>query len=135
MHPKRCELRRLIGWALEMRILANENFPGDAVTAMRGAGHDVAWVRALRPGISDVDVLAWGLAEGRILVTFDKDFGELAFKSNPPANCGIILFRIRKQSPEYVANRAVEILNARTDWAGHFSVVEDDRVRMTRLRP
>ena len=36
-----------------MRFLANENFPGDAVTALQAAGHDVVWVRTAEPGTED----------------------------------------------------------------------------------
>lgn len=53
-----------------MRILADENFPGDAVAALREQGHDVAWVQSDSPGISDTEVLARAQTEGRILVTF-----------------------------------------------------------------
>jgi predicted nuclease of predicted toxin-antitoxin system len=74
-----------------MRILANENFPGDAVTALQQRGHDVVWVRTDAPGSSDVEILARAQREERIVVTFDKDF-ELAFRSSPPAFGGIILF-------------------------------------------
>jgi hypothetical protein len=38
-----------------MRFLANENIPGDAVTTLREAGHDGAWIRADSPGLSDVE--------------------------------------------------------------------------------
>jgi hypothetical protein len=55
-----------------MRILANENFPGDAVMALRARGHDVAWVRTDAPGSDDAEVLARALAEDRTVVTFDK---------------------------------------------------------------
>ena len=34
-----------------MRLLANENFPGDAVETLRARGHDVAWVRSDAPGM------------------------------------------------------------------------------------
>ncbi|HET7087568.1 MAG TPA: DUF5615 family PIN-like protein [Anaerolineae bacterium] len=116
-----------------MRILANENFPGDAVNALRNQGHDVAWVRTDAPGTSDVDVLAHAQRENRIVVTFDKDFGELAFRARLPASSGIILFRISAPSPAHVARVAVAALESRTDWAGHFTVVEDRRIRMTPL--
>jgi len=116
-----------------MQFLANENFPGAAVMALREAGHDVFWVRESSPGISDEMVLAAATRFGRLLITFDKDFGELAFRSFLPASSGVVLFRIRKQSAEYIAKRAVEILAGRQDWAGHFSVIEDDRIRMTPL--
>ncbi len=116
-----------------MRILANENFPGDAVEALRQQGHDVAWVRTDAPGSSDQAVLQRAQAEDRIVVTFDKDFGELAFRVKLPASCGIILFRISTASPQQVARAAVAALESRTDWAGNFSVVEDRRIRVTPL--
>ena len=67
-----------------MRLLADENFPGAAVAALEAAGHDVVWVRTEAPGTIDSDVLAWAAREERILLTFDKDFGELARGSALP---------------------------------------------------
>jgi predicted nuclease of predicted toxin-antitoxin system len=116
-----------------MRILADENFPGDAVTALRERGHDVLWVRTVAPGVSDREVLARAQAEDRIVITFDKDFGELAFRFGLPATSGIILFRLAARSASGVARLASAALETRTDWAGHFSVIEEDRVRMTPL--
>jgi len=86
-----------------MRILANENFPGEAVDTLRLYGHDVAWVRTDAPGSSDQQVLEWARTDDRILITFDKDFGELAFRSRLPASSGIILFRISTPSSAHVA--------------------------------
>ncbi len=116
-----------------MRILANENFPLDAVEALRQQGYDVAWVRTVAPGSSDQAVLQRAQVEDRIVVTFDKDFGELAFRAKLPASSGIILFRISTASPQDVARAAVTALSSRTDWAGNFSVVEDKRIRVTPL--
>jgi predicted nuclease of predicted toxin-antitoxin system len=82
-----------------MRLLANENVPGDAVTALRRQGYDVVWIWEDSPGVSDIQVLARAHKEDRILITFDKDFGELAFRYGLPATCGIILFRIVTSSP------------------------------------
>lgn len=116
-----------------MRILANENFPGKAVASLIDRGHDVIWVRTEAPGISDQDVLSRAQAEGRVLITFDKDFGELAFRYGLPSKCGVVLFRMAAPSPEHVARVAVAALESRDDWQGHFAVVEDARVRMTPL--
>ncbi len=114
-----------------MRILANENFPGEAVDALRREGHDVVWIRTEAPGSSDKEVLQRAQSEMRILVTFDKDFGELAFHLGLPASNGIILFRIQASTPGYVAPIAVTALATRQDWIGHFSVIEEERIRMT----
>jgi predicted nuclease of predicted toxin-antitoxin system len=70
-----------------MRFLANENFPRAAVEALEKAGHDVTWVRVAAPGASDSDVLSKAAHEGRILLTFDKDFGEFARAAALPATC------------------------------------------------
>jgi hypothetical protein len=116
-----------------MRFLANENFPGVGVKALEAAGHDVAWVRATAPGMADPDVLAWAVREDRILLTFDKDFGELARASTLPSACGVVLFRIRMPRASAAGQRLVKIIAERDNWAGHFSVVEPGRVRMRPL--
>ena len=113
-----------------MRFLANENFPGDAVASMRTAGHDVIWVRTDAPGLKDEDVLAWGEREKRVLLTFDKDFGELAWHARLPASCGIVLFRMPMPAPAQVGAALAARIAERSDWAGHFSVIEPVRVRM-----
>jgi hypothetical protein len=46
-----------------MRFLANENFPGVAVSVLRTAGHDGVWLRTAAPGTSDPEVLASRLSD------------------------------------------------------------------------
>jgi predicted nuclease of predicted toxin-antitoxin system len=115
-----------------MRLLANENFPTDAAQSLREAGHDVGWIRADSPGVPDPVVLARAVREGRVLVTFDKDFGDLAFHSGLPTGCGVILFRLRAGTSAELAQQIVAALSQRSDWEGHFAVVEPGKVR---LRP
>jgi predicted nuclease of predicted toxin-antitoxin system len=92
-----------------MRFLANENFPGAAVTALQAAGHDVVWVRIAAPGTTDPDVLAWAARDERMLLTLDKDFGELARGSALPRTCGpaahadVEASRRRRCPPGYTA--------------------------------
>ena len=116
-----------------MRILANENFPGLAITALRSRGHDVVWVRTDSPGSKDRVILERAQTENRVLVTFDKDFGELAFRLKLPISSGVILFRITTPSPMSAAEKVVATLESRTDWLGHFSIIEDSRIRMRKL--
>lgn len=116
-----------------MRILADENFPGEAVEALRGRGHDVAWVRTDSPGARDEEVLERATRESRLLVTFDKDFGKLAFRSGLAASLGVILFRVALASPAHVAQVTTAAIESRDDWANHFSVIEEGRIRMTPL--
>jgi len=116
-----------------MRFLANENVPYEAVAALRDHGYDVTWIRTEAPGSRDEEVLTRAMSEERILITFDKDFGELAFRKSLPASCGIILFRIPTPSSAYVARMIVAAVRSRNDWTGHFAVVEENRIRMRAL--
>jgi hypothetical protein len=116
-----------------MRFLADENFPGAAVAAVREAGHDIVWVGVATPGASDADVLAWAVPAGRTILTFDKDFGELAKASELPNPCGVVLFRIPLTGPGDVGRRLAGLVASRDDWAGHFAVIEPGRVRMRSL--
>ena len=101
-----------------MRFLANENFPRAAIAALEKAGHDVVWVRLAAPGANDSDVLSWAAREERILLTFDKDFGEIARSASLPASCGVVLFRI--PMPNDVGTRLADAIAARDDWMGNF---------------
>jgi predicted nuclease of predicted toxin-antitoxin system len=116
-----------------LRLLANENIHAAAVVALRERGHDVAWVGEGARGASDESVLAQALAEQRILLTFVKDFGELVYRRGSEASCGVVLFRIPMHSPKAVAARISDVLASRSDWAGMFSVVGEDRIRMSVL--
>lgn len=116
-----------------MRFLADENFPGAAVSALQQQRHDVVWIRTDAPGSSDQEILARAQAEERIILTFDKDFGELAFRLGLPAASGIILFRIPLLTPSSVISIVISAIATRSDWSGLFTVVESDRIRIKSL--
>ena len=116
-----------------MRFLADENFPALATVSLRQRGHDVlAAVEVLRAA-PDAQLLTRAGTEGRILLTFDKDFGELAFRSHLPAQSGIVLFRLSGDDAQSDNARVVAVLESRTDWAGRFAVVTQDRLRIRPL--
>ncbi len=108
-----------------MKLLANENFPLLAVDGLRDAGHDVLWARTDMAGDADGEILQRAQEEERVVVTFDKDFGDLAFHWDLPAGCGVLLFRLRIQTPEYVRDRVLETLAGHADCEGNFSVIEE----------
>lgn len=115
-----------------MRFLADENFPGNAVLALQQQGHDVLWIRLDAPGSSDQEILTRAQAEERIILTFDKDFGELAFRFGLLATSGIILFRLPLLKPTSLISIVISALATQSNWSGLFIVVESDRIR---LRP
>ena len=116
-----------------MKILANENFPRLAIEALRAAGHDVVWARTDMAGDEDHVILARAQSESRVVVTFDKDFGELAFRWGLPAECGVILMRFKLQSPAAARDRIVDVLQQRSDWTGNIAIIEESRIRIRPL--
>ena len=114
-------------------ICADENLPGQAVHLLRENGHEVLWMAEQGGKTADVDVLALADAKGRLLVTFDKDFGELAVRHRLRATSGIVLFRIKVVDPEETARRLVRIPESAVRWQGHSSVVTDRLTRQRRL--
>ena len=116
-----------------MRLFADENFPRPAVAALREAGLDLLWIAETHPGAPDDEVLAQCFSTHRTLLTFDKDFGELAYHRGLPSDCGIILFRLTNQTPNEVAALALAAIGSQPSWAGYFSVVTRQKIRMRPL--
>lgn len=115
------------------KYLANENVPGPAVEAARQAGLDMTWVKERAAGANDEAVMAMALAEERVLVTFDKDFGEMAYRGGQNAACGVVLLRPRLHSPKHVCEFLVTVLSQDVDWEGHFCVAREGRLRVVTL--
>lgn len=117
-----------------MKLLADENVPGLAVAQLRAAGHDVVWALTDHPADDDERLMQVAHDQQRLIVTFDKDFGELVFRRGT-RSLGVVLLRISLTDPVSVSHTIVNLLASRDDWWNHFSVVQEDRIRMTPLPP
>ena len=116
-----------------LRLICNENIPRSAIERLRSRGHDVASVKELLRGAPDISVLAVAQAENRIIVTQDKDFGELAFRERLPSDCGIILFRLAGNDPQHDAHRMIDVVESQADWGGQFADATVDQLRIRTL--
>lgn len=96
-----------------------------------GRGHDVSSVADLDLRASDVEVLAMALEEGRILITEDKDFGELVFVRGLPYSC-IIRFVDMRVEEKVSAMRSLLEHEADSIRQGVLIVVTRSRVRVRR---
>jgi predicted nuclease of predicted toxin-antitoxin system len=105
---------------------------GTVIRVLRERGHDVVSAKEALCGAADEEILARAQLEQRLLVSQDKDFGELAFRARLPASCGVILFRLVGTDPSEDNERILEVLESGTDWAGRFAVVTE---RQVRIRP
>ena len=117
-----------------MRFLADENVPSASVSRLREAGHDVAAVAEDALGSGDSEVLGWAASEERIVLTFDRDYGELVYSSGLPTPAGVVYFRLMSPTPEAPAERLLGLLEVQGFPArGMFTVVERERVRQRPL--
>ncbi|RJF70381.1 hypothetical protein D4Q52_17655 [Rhodopseudomonas palustris] len=114
-----------------MRFLADENIPRSLVQSLLDEGHDVVRIGTLAAGASDPTVLELARREGRVVLTFDKDFGELARASKLGSPSGVVLFRLPITPSD--GARLARIVSSRSDWSGHFAVVDSHRVRIKPL--
>ena len=104
-----------------MDILADENIKEEPVYALRREGHDVAWIREDSPRVDDRIVLARAEAENRLLITYDKGYGNLVFEERLPASCGVVLFTFSGEpSQEERAQLITSALSADIQWQSMF---------------
>ncbi|MCI0362793.1 MAG: DUF5615 family PIN-like protein [Phycisphaerales bacterium] len=87
-----------------MRVVADENFDAPLVQWLRSQGHDVVWMVEKARGSEDIAVLDQARSEERIILTFDRDFGELVFHRQLKAS-GVVLFRLRARSARSLLER------------------------------
>ena len=82
-----------------MRILADETLAKSTLAVLRDLGHDVVDVREVGlGGTPDEGVAAFAKAQSRVVITHDKDFGDL-LRFQPGSHCGAIILRLRPPTP------------------------------------
>lgn len=112
-----------------MKLLTDENISPIIVAALKAAGHDVIAVTEAMPGATDETIMRRAIAEQRILVTEDKDFGELAFKHGHRPH-GIVRLTLPGFWPSQKAARICGVLELdASKIINRAAVVEPDRIR------
>ena len=76
-----------------MRILTDENIPRSVLSWLRATGHDVTSASELGIGAPDTRWLSLAESEQRLILTSDKDFGDLVFRDHL-TSFGVILLRL-----------------------------------------
>jgi len=118
-----------------LKFLADMGVADETAEALRRLGHDVAHARDLglhaRP---DSEVLAAAKSEGRIVVTFDLDFGDL-LAAGGESLPSVVLVRTQNQRPTVVTPKVIDVADrfAQELVSGALIVVEDARYRLRRL--
>jgi predicted nuclease of predicted toxin-antitoxin system len=114
--------------------LADECVAAPLVDWLRSAGHDVLYVAESAAGLSDADVIALASHERRLLLTEDKDFGDLVFRRGHPVP-GIVLIRAGLNNSRFqIIRLSAAIEQYRERLFGHYVVIEEGRFRARSLR-
>ena len=117
-----------------MKFLADECCDAQVVSLLRSQRHDVLYVTEFKPGALDEEVLKKAFNEKRILLTEDKDFGELVYRLKKPAY-GIILLRFEVSERHLKWPRLMELIHHHSSkLEGHFIVVDIEKFRFRPLR-
>jgi len=117
-----------------MRSPADENVPLPSVRRLRVAGHDVAAVIESAPGAPDSEVIRRAADQNRVLLTFDRDHGELVYRGAGPLPPGVVYLRMIPGSPEEPADMLLAaLLVSGLKLQGHFTVVGRHHVRQRPL--
>ena len=116
-----------------MKLLADANVETELVRWLRSEGHDVVWAVDLAPSTPDADLLALANEDERVLLTYDRDFGELVFRRGLVSQ-GVVLLRFQARlQMERLALLKAQWPAIERGAVGHFVVVSDRRCRIRPL--
>jgi predicted nuclease of predicted toxin-antitoxin system len=116
-----------------MKFLADENMDAPIVERLRNDGHQIWYVAEMSSGIDDDTVLGLASKEDAILLTADKDFGELVFRLQR-ISTGVVLLRLAG----LLISAKVEIVSTmiqehESELRGAFTVLSPKSLRIRKL--
>ncbi|MEM6877149.1 MAG: DUF5615 family PIN-like protein [Bacteroidota bacterium] len=116
-----------------MKLLADENFPVASFKALKTKDYDIRHIGVELSSIRDEEVISIAIAEDRIILTFDRDFGELVFKEGYRPK-GVVYFRWKEFRPLEPGEFIDELIQEkRIELDGNFTVIDPDQIRQRRI--
>jgi predicted nuclease of predicted toxin-antitoxin system len=118
-----------------MKFLANENFPYPSIRLLREAGYEVKSIGEEAGGMSDEEILKLAVKELSVILTFDRDYGELIFKYRKDSPPAVVYFRTKGEHPDDAGKAMLNLLaNPAIKLEGLFTVIEESGIRQRKLR-
>jgi predicted nuclease of predicted toxin-antitoxin system len=115
-----------------MNLLADESVDRQVVERLRGDGHDVLYIAEINPSVSDDIIFVRANELGAVLVTADKDFGDIVFRDKRLNAGGIMLVRLAGLSPDTKAGIVSKAIADLAESEFQFCVVSPGKVRIHR---
>lgn len=117
-----------------MNLLADEGVERQIVEGLRRSGHAVQYIAEMAPGIGDDVILAQANSRQALLVTLDKDFGELVYRQGL-IHAGVILLRLAGLQTKTKVALVTQVIQQRgQEMQQAFSVVSPGTVRIRKQR-
>lgn len=111
-------------------FLANENIPRPSILYLRHKGYTIKSVQETNQGLSDAEVMQMARDEKLVILTFDRDYGELIFRyamENPPA---VVYFRYKGSDPQFIGKLLHNLLtDAKIEIHNAFTVIDQNSIR------
>lgn len=115
-----------------MRFLADESCDFALVRALRADGHEVIALAEVSPRLEDPSVLDLAIREECILLTEDKDFGQLVYADRRTTG-GVLFLRFPARVRGDLVKTVVQLVRRRGEkLRGRFVVVQPGRIRIRR---
>ncbi len=117
-----------------IKLLSDENFPLVSVKILEERTYDVLSILRSFSGISDREIILLANKEKRLILTFDRDFGQLIFKEGLIPENGIFYFRLQDFSASEPAYFVLDILEkSKLEVANTMIVIERNFIRQKKF--
>lgn len=117
-----------------MKFLADENIPLKVIKNLRKSEINITSISEQNPGATDIEVIKLAQKENRIIITFDKEFGEFIFNKKYQIP-GIILLRLKPHNADYIFREIRNLLNKpEIQIKNNFIILEEKRVRIRQIK-
>lgn len=111
-------------------FLANENFPKPSILILRENGYDVSSIQEKSPGVSDETVFEEARNANLIILTFDRDYGELVFRYSPGNPPSVVYFRDKGSDPLFAGIQLIKLIKEENiNFQNAFTVIEETNIR------
>lgn len=110
-----------------IKLLANENIPLKSVEYLRKKGFNVKYAGTDLKSYSDQVIINLSNKQGRLIITFDKDYGKLIFKKGLKPSSGVIILRIESYTPDEPGKMVAMLLEKQEIRFKNFLTVYDGK--------
>jgi len=115
-------------------IVADESVDGNIVAHLENKGYKTLYIKKYAQGIPDIQVLEIAVQNKALLITEDKDFGELVYRLRLP-HCGILLLRLAGVEEKKKCSLVEFVLSEnQTTLNNNFSVLDEEKLRIREMK-